>query len=225
MRPKYLAGLAPLLAMVAFMVAPALAQAQPHWFSNNVLLPETPPEAKTPVTTKGTLTLEDKEIAAPLVVRLTCKVVDAGNVWNPAGGGAGKDEITAFEEEVAGKSCSAVVLPEPPGGKCEKAEFVANGLPWSTKLLAGLPIRDEVEGISVTVTLTNCPAIGTPPALTYTGPLTPKIVNGVEGVSNSFAEFDQPGSGSLTSGAGTKGSITGNDEIEGPIGDEFISAE
>jgi hypothetical protein len=57
------------------------------------------------------------------VVTITCKVIDAGNIWNLEAGG--KDEVTAFTNY----ECKAT-----PAEDCLEPEIVAKGLPWATEL-------------------------------------------------------------------------------------------
>lgn len=208
MSRKFLLSFAPLLAVVAFAVMPAIAQAQPHWYSNGVLIaPGTKAKPKVvAVKTKGTLTLH------ALGNEITCKVKDKGSIWNPAGGGPGEDEITEF----VNSECTSTVAICAAG---EKLEVIALNLPWYSLLLAGPPIRDEIyaevggvkKGIEVAIECSKTVKD------VFTGILTPKI-------GTSVAEFGE-GSGELKDPEGHVGTVTGNDTLEGPAGDETITVK
>lgn len=233
MSKKLYAALLPVLAVAAFAVVPSIASAQewhrcvtgsPHSAvcpAGQHLVTVGAKGAAVKVLTKGTLTLTDEQILPgppPDPVVVVCHIVDDGIIWNE--GGVGRDLIESFEEDPAFKpACTATVS----GGACEKASFKAI-LPWESVLetVAGVT-RDKISKIEVDITLTNCPEIGTA-TLPYTGSLTPRIVNG-SATAATFAEFDQPGSGHLTSALGTEGKVTGNDTIEGEAAGERIRAE
>jgi hypothetical protein len=211
MSRKLYAALLPVLAVVAFAAMPAIAQAQPHWYSNGVKIKagtkEVPNDVQ--VTTTGTLTLHALKRA------IECKVKDKGSIWNPAGGGAGEDEITEFVNSeckiVEGAAICTVAT---------ELEVIALNLPWYTilEVIAG-EIRDRIyaevagvkKGIEVAI---ECK--GTVEDV-FTGMLTPKI-------GNSVAEFGT-GSGELEDPAKNKATVTGNDAIKGPAGDETITAK
>jgi hypothetical protein len=216
MSKKLYAAFLPALAVAAFVAMPAAAQAQfPHWYSNNVKIKvgtkEVPNDVQ--VTTKGTLTLNALERG------IECKVKDKGSIWNPAGGAAGEDEITEFLNSEC-KIAKGVAI----CAAGETLEVVAGNLPWYSKLveIAGV-IRDEIfaevegvkKGIEVKI---ECNKAGTKKVEdTFTGTLTPKI-------GTSVAEFGA-GSGELEDAAHNKATVTGNDTLEGPAGDESITAK
>ena len=75
MNKKFFAGLVPLLAITAFAVMPAAAQAEPHWYKKNVLVGPLP----VTVATSGSLTF------SALGTSIKCKVSDTEEIWNPAG--------------------------------------------------------------------------------------------------------------------------------------------
>jgi len=216
MSRKLYAAFVPLLAIAAFVVAPAVAQAQPHWYSNGVRIKEGTKEkpnkvAITTSTRTGKLRLED----ATLGKHIESTIADCGFVWNPAGGGAGEDEITCFTEtNTVGNVCK----------EGEKETTKPTKLPWKTILLAGPPIRDEIIGAEIDI---ECNGVV---VATYEGNLTPEIKNGApvatcKEATDSFAEFGT-GSGFLTNTAtGTKATVTGKDFIEGPAGDRCLTAK
>jgi hypothetical protein len=211
MTKKLYAALLPLFAVAAFAVMPAVAQAAPHFYkceakaggkyhdadctekvAGNFELTRLPfTSAKTQVITWGKLTLTNATLG-----KVTCKKIDAGNVWNTTEAAVGKDNIEVFVLY----ECTAAACPSP-----GVLTVTAAGLPWLTELVAGTPIRDKTTGISVTIKCTE-PAV----EAVFTGELTPEFVND----SPSYTEFG-PGSGHLTSSVFGEGTITGKDKIMG----------
>lgn len=154
MSRKIYTAVLPLLAVVAFAAAPATSQAAFHWykcekaaggtFNNNactasgatnefslVRLPFT--EAKLQVVTFGKLKLTLASGAA-----VSCKVSDAGNVWNTLLAEPGKDEVVLF----VNYECVSE-----PAAACPEPEIVAEGLPWKTELTAAG--ADKITGAKV----------------------------------------------------------------------------
>ena len=187
MSKRFYAAFVPLLAVVAFAAMPATSQAaESHWytckheatathkFSDSECqkevantgswewkrLPFT--SAKTQVITFGKLTLTWSN-----GIVLTCKVIEAGNIWNGTEATAGQDNIEAF------------VFYECKSEQCATVSFTSKNLPWSTELAAG-PV-DKIKGIELTI---NC--AGT--ELTLKGELSPKVVNSTE-TEPTFEEF------------------------------------
>ena len=148
MSKKLLTGLAPLVAIAAFVVMPAVAQAEPHFYKNNSLAAAS---EKIPVFSWGKLTLEpEPQIAAST----TCENIAGGYVENPSGGGAGIGATLRF----ATYNCTNAECPageiEIAGKKFEK-EFevvsVPQKFPWPSVLTeaeAGI-IRTESKGVQV----------------------------------------------------------------------------
>jgi len=206
MSKKLYGALLSVLAVVAFATMTSSAMALPHWYSNGVKISEGTAEKpnKVQVITWGTLTLENAALG-----KVICKVSDAGNVWNPAGGGNGLDEIVLFDlYECTSATCEGTVT------------VTAALLPWLTELVAGPPIRDRVKGISVTVKCTK-PVV----EATFTGELTPEIVNGTSAAKPSFAEFGA-GSGELEGPVGIgKAKISGKDKFLGFNEQELITVK
>ena len=178
MSKKLLFSLAPLLAVAAFALAPAVAQAAPKWeickheaaathkFSDSECQKEVANTGfwewvaipngvanEVQVVTFGKLTLH-----ASNGIEITCKKVDAGNIWNLAAGGF--DNIEVFVNYECKSSQCVTTL-----------SVTAKGLPWSSEVVAG-PV-DKIKGIEITV---DCETA----ALTFKGELSPKIVNGTE---------------------------------------------
>ena len=186
MSKRFYAVFLPLLAVAAFAAMPATSQAAFHWytckheatathkFSDSECqkavvntgnwewqrLPFT--SAKTQVITFGKLTL-----TASNGIVITCKVLDAGNIWNVTEPTIGQDNIELF------------VFYECTSAQCATISFTAKSLPWSTELAAG-PV-DKIKGMEFTL---NC--AGT--ELTLKGELSPKVVNSTE-TEPTFEEF------------------------------------
>jgi hypothetical protein len=191
MSKRFYAAFVPLLAVVAFVAMPATSQAAFHWykcqheatathkFSDSecqkavvntgnwewVRLPFT--SAKTQVITFGKLTLTVPAIG----ITITCKVLDAGNIWNVTEPTVGRDNIEVY----VNYECSSA--------QCATLSITAQDLPWETELAAG-PI-DKIGTVAKPIEITfNC--AGT--VLTYKGQLSPKVVNSTE-TEPTFEEF------------------------------------
>lgn len=168
----------------------------PHWYGNGKLLKE---GQVVPVTTSGTLTLTNV-LGGDFAVR--CAVKGKETIENPAGGGAGTDELAEFVLS----NCSARSAPCP-----EQTEIVARTLPWSTHLTPGRPTRDVIEGVELQL---NC---GTGTFVdSYTGTLMPTI-------GTSVAKFGAE-SGELRDQVNRKATVTGTVRFKGPRGDQEITA-
>jgi hypothetical protein len=116
------------LAVIAFAVMPAAAQAAPHFYSNGVILPEEsggPGEGKD-VISFGTLVLTSGTIGV-----ITCLHEYGGDVYNSVGGGAGEGKIDAFVAyDCTNEVCETTLK--------SKQELLPEGLEkfgeWETKL-------------------------------------------------------------------------------------------
>jgi hypothetical protein len=212
MSKKLYAAILPVLAVAAFALAPAVAQAAPKWeickheatathkFSDSECQKEVAntgnwewvaiPNGKAnlvQVVTFGKLKLT---AASGLVVE--CKVIDAGNIWNLAAGGL--DEITAFTNY----ECKAT-----PAEACLEPEIVAKGFPWATELITGTPPKDKISGIKISV---FCKKIL---AREFEGTLEPTLTNPTE--TNPLVATFTATTGELT---GTeKAKVEGKDDI------------
>jgi hypothetical protein len=185
----------PLLAVVAVAAAPAIAQAEPYWTSNGKVIPQGQVE---PVSTTATLSFQ------VLGTTMTCKLKDQETIENPVGGGPGVDQMTAFTLT----GCT----PKPSGCPgTSKAEVIALGLPWATELTSTSPITDEIKGMKLEFKCSNGTVLGV-----YSGALTPVV-------GTSVLEFSTS-SGQLLDGTKTA-TLSGNDALKGPMGDEKIGAE
>jgi hypothetical protein len=89
MGKKLTISLAPLLVMATFALAPAVAQAVPHYFVNGALSPE---GVKVQNMSYGALSLTSSGGGAPV----ECLNVVGGYSENPAGGGAGVGETNGW---------------------------------------------------------------------------------------------------------------------------------
>jgi hypothetical protein len=168
----------------------------PHWYSNGKLITQGTVE---PVTTGGALTFT----VAPGGFTGRCMVNDKETIENPVGGGAGTDELTQYVLA----NCSAKPSPCPNG----QLNIVAHHLNWLTHLVPGPPIRDVIEGIDLEAKCSNGAFLDT-----FRGTLMPTI-------GNSVANFGA-GSGELRDPANRKVTVTGTDSLQGPIGDERVTA-
>jgi hypothetical protein len=192
MQKKLLAGIAPMLAIVAFAVVPAVAQAEPHWYQKKVLLGASP----TTVTTAGTLTLN------ALSATTVCKVNDAEEIWNPAGGGAGLDLMTAFNLFKCKVKVASAACPKGP------ITVVAEGLPWPSRLFTEPPstIRDEITKVQLNIGCAN--SAGTVGDV-FEGTLTPQVVKGK-------LVFGGPSGGTLFDSLLNPMTVSGNDNFVSP---------
>jgi len=177
-----------LLTITALAVVPAAASAVPHWFKGKVELTSAP----VTVTTAGNLTLT----AAGATIK--CKVNDAEELWNPIGGGAGEDLMTAFNFSKCKVTVGSAACPTK-----GFVEVLPNGLNWPSTLLEGPPIRDEIQKMRIII---RCLA-GTPPD-EFEGTLRPEVVK------NKLV-FG-PGSGALTDPFSNTLEIAGSDTMSGP---------
>jgi hypothetical protein len=195
MRRKLLAGLVPALAVAAFVIVPAAAQAEPHWYKQKVLVGSGP----VTTTTKGSLLFK------ALGAEIKCKVNDKEEIWNPTSGGAGEDLMTGF----ALINCkNKVATPECPKGPIS---VIAENLPWPTRLITTPPpgsvIRDVINGVRLNVGCAN--AAGTVGDV-FEGTWSPEVGTG--------ALIFGPGSGTLLDSFSNPLETTGTDSIKAPPG-------
>lgn len=132
-----------LTAVIAVAVAvavPASAQASVHWYKGTSLQGATP----TSIGSSGKFTLT--YLTGTFVnEKVKCKVKDLGSIWNPTGGGNGRDEIMVMELE--GCKTTATVCPHP-----KHVEVTALGLPWHSELFEKFPKKgDIVENVKLEV--------------------------------------------------------------------------
>jgi hypothetical protein len=196
--------LIPLLAIAAIAVLPvAAAQAEPHWYSNNIKL-----AAGTPVynIAWGTISLEGNGV-------ITCHNSAISTIENPSSGTAGVDSIESFNPtDCVSASCPGSMV------------LTAEGLPWLTLLEeeAGV-LRDHVAGVKVRAKCT-IPGVGVVVNTVYEGELKPQTVNGTSATKPSFDEFG-PGSGELVSAELGNGKNTGKNKVQGYEKQELITVK
>ena len=182
---KFFGAVAALLALTVAAAVPAAASAAPHWFKGKVELTSVP----VPVTTAGSLTL----IAAGATIK--CVVSDTEEIWNPVGGGAGEDLMTSFNFSKCKITAGSSACPTK-----GFVEVLSNGLSWPSHLLAGPPIRDEIQKMRIII---RCLA-GTAPD-EFEGSLTPEV-------EKNKLVFG-PGSGALTDPFSNTLEIIGKDTM------------
>jgi len=131
MRKKLFISLAPLVAVTAFVVMPAVAQAVPHYYVNGTIAA---PAKVVPVLSWGKLTLEPEP---PVTAPTTCSNVAGAFAENPEGGGAG----IGATEDFATYNCENAECPAGTieiGGKPEEKVFQVisppQDLPWPSVL-------------------------------------------------------------------------------------------
>lgn len=136
MKSKFLIGVAPVLAIAAFMLAPAGAQgctapACPHYYVNGAKIKEGEVNKKTSIAW-GNITLEGTE-GSILGGHITCHNAAAGTAFNPTGGGAGEGKVSQF----APFSCEQTLICP---SKTTGVEVRSEKLPWPNVL------TEEVAG-------------------------------------------------------------------------------
>jgi len=241
---KKLLSLAPLLAIAAFAVSPAVSQAvTPHFYkSNNELAPGNP---------EGDINSPGLDVVAWQTLTLTsaagtaiCENAFLGDVWNPTGGGAGKAAVDAFAVvDCQAEACEGASV----GSKLElKPEGLTGfkGVPtefneWEAELLPGTaPFRLRVGNKKKTAAEGGT---GTEPAeaekriqfalecavagivIKFHGELTPLLKPGSGTSAPSKIEFDGS-SGALESTAGAA-TTSGFLKVFGYEAQELITAK
>jgi hypothetical protein len=222
-------GLAPVLLVAAFAVIPAVAQAEPHFYSNHVGLPAEsggPGAEGKDFLAWGRLTLITKTLSP-----LTCFTEWGGDAYNPegpSGAAPGEAKVDAFAAyDCTEETCEAALN--------SKMELITEGLnkfgEWEAKLaepelgIIRLKIGNKTPGSPTQIKfLISCPNTGLgevkAPAK---GELTPKIKNGtLIGSAPSKGEFGA-GSGELEIISTTEGTVTGNLKVMGFAEGEIIT--
>jgi len=211
-------GLAPLLAVIAFAVIPAIAQAAPEWehcsktaesgtfkeikFKTNQcnekvaagewgwrIIPTTTATSQTKEQIKSHGVLT---LAVGGVAEIRCQAQDHGVIWNE--GGVGKDEVSEFVNE----NCVTV------SGTCATPKITANiKPPWQSELIEPVKgtVEDEIKGISITVECGGSP-IG------FTGNLHPIASTGMLEFVEASGKLEGP------KGSGLSGTVKGKDANE-----------
>jgi len=222
MKSKFLIGVAPVLAVAAFMLAPAGAQgctapACPHYYVNGAKIKEGEANKKFSIGW-GNITLTGTE-GSILGGHITCHNAAAGYAFNPTGGGAGEGKVTQF----APFSCEQTLICP---SKTTFVEVVAEHLPWPDLLIeepagvfrqetgpAGETPKVDIRCFEGTVKIADLFfKVGL-----KKGSLTepekgqrPKAVEGTEALHPGFVEFDAE-SGELEL-EGSAGKVRGKTE-------------
>lgn len=207
MNKKFLLILAPVLAIAAFMVAPAAQAAEPCYTKSSALCSSVK-EAPVEVYAVGTLTLK---LVAGGAGETTCHVAGAGTIKNPA---VGKGEGSTVEFDTyacASSTCPAFTKVEP------------EALPWPSLLEETAPpkIRAKTTGVKVAIvcwasqkastfkeTQAGSKALG---SAIFVGSNEPELINKpAVAPQASLIEFDE-GSGTLEA-EGSGGTVLGKTE-------------
>jgi hypothetical protein len=208
-KKKAFMGVAPLFAVAAFVVAPAVAQAEPHWYANGVIIKEAEP---VPVAVTGVINLTVKE-EGKAEYTVKCKVAGKDTVVNPTGGGAGTDEFSEYTLS----SCS--VPPKvSPCAAGSALTVTSTTFPWASKLAPGAG-KLNLDDIAVNGVEFKC---GTTVLHTYAGTLTPRVVTSAK-TGGGVLAFGL-GAGELTSGT-AKATPKGAQLLTGPAGKEKITVK
>ena len=173
----------------------------PHWYGEGVRLQEGVAET---VKSKGSLTLSLSGSRS-----LSCAATGVETLENPAGGEPGTDKMTELALSGCKEASKGTVC-----AKSEKPKVAVGGLPWSSELVGGAPIRDELSNVELTITCTK--AGNSKEIDVLKGSLTPEM-------GPSALEFGA-GSGELDETLGGTASISGTDRLTGPHKDKTITA-
>ncbi len=174
--------------------------ADSHWYSNGTLIASGLRET---VKAKGSLTFHLSES-----VGVKCKVKDDNQIENPTGGATGVDSLSDFVLS----GCKAT------GSVCAKGEkllAVPGGLPWSSTLIAGSPVRDQLASVEVRI---ECKAkIGATKSYdTLTGILQPEVATNLLTYTGASGELSQTLPGKAT--------VTGEEKLTAPKKAEITAA-
>ena len=179
----------------------------PHWYAGGNELEEGQPQRFTSLSGGQSRTFTLNTPTGPI----SCQLKDEETIENPAGGGAGTDEITKFKLRLCHSEPDRLCKTGKLVGKV--SEVIAHNLPWVTKLVGTSPTRDEIQGVELEIKCEGGGAIDT-----YTGTLSPTVGEGV-------FEFGA-GSGELEDGSGNKATVTGTDKLRNPVKNkDTITAE
>jgi hypothetical protein len=206
---KKLACLAPLAAIIAFVMVPAAAQsATPCYTKNSQLCSSikakgvgTPVE----VVAYGTLTL--KTVVGG-TGEVTCFNAGAGTVWNEAARGGGQTEIFATAK------CASSTCPL-------YAEVKAEKLPWPSELEEAVPptIRSKTTGVKINIICWASKAASETPGekplgnAVFIGSNEPELVNkGTIAPQASLVEFEPSGTSGKLEAEGSSGTVFGQTE-------------
>ena len=224
MTKKLYAAFLPLLAVTAFTVMPAVAQAAPHWYSceskaggkfKDAFCKEAASSGtfewakikegeSVTVKTKNAIEINGQGFS------MTCEAKGKEKIENPVGGGAGVNSISELLFMECMTSTGDCLEPAFTFLHNEKKLSATNTLPATLIEKGG--IRDEIREIEWEL---HCG--GALVVLGKKNSLTPKV-------GSSVMEFGE-GSGALEGTGGGKWTIAGNINLEGPIGGKGITAK
>jgi len=214
MNRKFL-GLAPLLAVVAFALMPAAAQAAPHWWQNGLLVEEGAKPGQEFIGW-GNLSLSNANTG-----ELECQNAVGGNAENPLGGGVGVGKLSIFSPY----NCVAAGCPAAAGLEITSTP---NTLPWPLTLeeKAG-KIRAKISNIKLTI---KCEKIAEPEKGKillldeFKGELNVGVKNG-SGIGSKPSTFEFDGtSGALESALGP-GTAGGKVKVMGYTEQQIVQAK
>jgi hypothetical protein len=192
---KLLMGLAPIVAVAALSVMPAVAQGAPRWFINGKLA-EAKQEA---LVAQGAITLQNQ-----LLGKINCLAIAPGTVWNAS------EKGLAATEALATYGCNAEPAPCPgvfvsdekpvavierkvEGGEEPQAIREPGPLPWSEEAIEeeGSEKRRKLKIKQLLMTIVMpCLNLEVP----FSGRLEPLLVNGVKnGLFPSHLQFQGQG--------------------------------
>jgi len=229
MSKKRFTGITAVLAVAAFVVAPAAAQAVPHLFKNGVEVEQgclgEEASCGLDLISWGTLTLETKTVGT-----IVCENEFAGDAFNPVGGGAAEGFIDAYAVyNCTNEACE--------GGFKSKQEIVPEGLDkfgeWEVHIFepkAGefrLKVGNTIEGSPTQIKfLIACPPAGLGEIkIKSKGELTPLVRNGtIIGSAPSKTEFGE-GSGELEIAKVKEGKVNGTLKVMGYEAGEIVVAK
>jgi hypothetical protein len=183
-----------LMTLAAMAVTASVAEAaEPHWIWGKPT-EEIPAGSLVSIETSGKLTFVLKNSSSKTFANIKCSIVDTDLIENPIGGGAGIDTMTNFElVGCTGKGACSTGAPY---------LLMPTGLPWSSKLLAGTPVKNA---LFMEFQLQCGGAI----VGTFKGMEFPTI--------SSFGGMKfGPGTGTLTDGSGNTMILAGKDNLKGP---------
>jgi hypothetical protein len=199
----------PLLAVAAFAVMPAAAQATtPHWTVDGVYQTG----VSTPANWWGELSLIGVKGGVP-GSSITCDTGGIVTIENPLSGtaGIGETEVAMFWRWGAGSTCESTSMC--PAGSESTITMKYYGEPnWAHELIqAGTLIRDSIKGMKLRVNCVNAgKVVSTVP---FVGETKPICRHGTSALHPGFLEFDA-GSGELEV-EGSAGTVTAR--IEGEV--------
>jgi hypothetical protein len=191
------------LFVIAIAAVPAVAQAEPHWYTEGTRLKEA--EAVS-VAVSGELTLGVQE-SGKAEYKSKCKLTATDSISNPTGGAAGTDEFTAMTFT----ACKETPVGASPCAFGAKIEETVAGLPDVSKLtLVGKKLITDSITVKPSVEIKCSGTV----VKTFSGTLTPKVS---AKLGNGVLQWGKIGAGELTNGT-AKAKPLGAATLTGPAG-------